>query len=77
MYGKATIHDHFDGSARCRECRGPCKLTGADLWATALVRAIFEGQALSGKPAAYYVLRELERGGINVTAFTRRGKEAR
>lgn len=26
----AVIHDHFSGSAHCRECGGECKLTGSD-----------------------------------------------
>ena len=40
--GPVTIHDHFDGSAHCMECRGPCQLTGESMFATYLVRAIVE-----------------------------------
>jgi hypothetical protein len=44
----ATIHDHFDGSANCVECGGPCQLDGSDLLATQLLRIGFEYAALSG-----------------------------
>ena len=32
------IHDHFDGSAHCVECRGFCQLRGDDRALTDLVR---------------------------------------
>ena len=32
------VHDHFDGSANCIECRGRCRLTGADRALTEMVR---------------------------------------
>lgn len=32
------IHDHFDGTAHCVQCQGPCRLTGDDLAVTRLVR---------------------------------------
>jgi hypothetical protein len=37
-----TIHDHFDGSAHCLECRGHCTLTGRDLDLTRVIRNLFE-----------------------------------
>jgi hypothetical protein len=37
-----TIHDHFDGSAHCVECQGPCLLTGEDRTVTELARHIME-----------------------------------
>lgn len=42
------IHDHFDGSARCIECEGPCRLRGTDLDVTVLVRFTLEREALDG-----------------------------
>jgi hypothetical protein len=36
------IHDHYDGSAHCVECGGPCRLVGSELALTRVVRAIFE-----------------------------------
>lgn len=40
------IHDHFDGSLHCIECKGPCQLTGSSLAITGLVRNVCEYFAL-------------------------------
>lgn len=32
------IHDHFEGSAHCVECGGPCKLTGDARALTEMIR---------------------------------------
>jgi hypothetical protein len=37
-----TVHDHFDGSAHCVECEGPCKLAGDALELTRMVRFVLE-----------------------------------
>lgn len=37
-----AVHDHFSGSANCRECEGPCRLTGEELSLTKLVRWTME-----------------------------------
>jgi hypothetical protein len=34
----SSVHDHFDGSRFCVECDGPCRLTGAALWLSEMVR---------------------------------------
>lgn len=36
------IHDHFDGSAHCVECKGFCNLNGEDRAVTDLVRWTLE-----------------------------------
>ncbi len=40
----ATVHDHFDGSLLCVQCKGPCRLPAAEMAYTALVREIFESE---------------------------------
>lgn len=37
-----TVHDHFDGSANCVECHGPCRLSGEACELTRLLRWILE-----------------------------------
>lgn len=41
-------HDHFDGSARCVECEGPCRLTGDSRALTEMVRWCLEVRAGRG-----------------------------
>lgn len=73
-YGnKPVVHDHFDGSAHCVECGGHCTLTGSDMAYTALVRALFEVDAM-GYPLAYYAEAQLTRAGVNVLNFRQRAK---
>lgn len=43
------IHDHFDGSAHCVECEGPCRLQGDDRLVTNLVRWVIEFSAVVHK----------------------------
>ena len=40
------IHDNFDGSMHCRECKGPCALSGDAKVMTELVRNVCEFFAL-------------------------------
>lgn len=40
------IHDHFDGSAHCVECGGPCTLTGDSLYLTRVVRDLLESHVV-------------------------------
>lgn len=42
------VHDHFDGSAHCVECKGSCQLSGDALNVTRLVRSTIEREALDG-----------------------------
>jgi hypothetical protein len=44
-----TIHDHFDGSAHCVECKGICALGGEEAALTGFVREVCEFFALQGK----------------------------
>ena len=44
----ATIHDHFDGSAHCIECRGWCQLKGDDLELTRVFRNVLESYFYRG-----------------------------
>jgi hypothetical protein len=37
-----VVHDHFDGSAHCVDCDGPCELSGDELHVTRLVRYVLE-----------------------------------
>lgn len=75
MYGSATIHDHFDGSANCVQCGGKCQLTGADLFATALIRFAFEGAAMTGNGLPYVMVSQMESAGVDVRLFFERAKE--
>ena len=43
-----TIHDHFDGSAHCVECKGHCQQTGFERGATEIVRWMLERFAYRG-----------------------------
>jgi hypothetical protein len=43
------IHDCFEGTMRCVQCKGPCKLTGQDEALTAFVRRTLEHFALQGE----------------------------
>ena len=44
------IHDHFDGSAHCSQCGGPCVLEGDDRAVTELLRSLFETAAYRQVP---------------------------
>lgn len=72
-----VVHDHFDGSAHCRECRGPCQLTGAERAYTELVRAVFEDLAWNGLPENLYLRGTLADAGVNFDYFLERAKEYR
>lgn len=42
------IHDHFDGSANCRQCAGRCRLQGDARAVTELARALLCRLAMAG-----------------------------
>lgn len=72
IHPKPTVHDHYEGSMFCRECGGPCHLTGPDLAYTELVRFIFE----QGPPAGM-VRCSLEAAGVDLEYHERRVKSRR
>ncbi len=69
------IHDHFDGSAHCQECGGSCKLTGADLALTNLIRAMFEANAYHGQAWSYMAQLVMVDLGVNIELFKMRARE--
>lgn len=69
----AVCHDHFDGASHCVECGGRCRLTGTEMAYTALVRAIFFSEALSGAWSAAST--QIGRSGVDVTRFRERAKQ--
>jgi hypothetical protein len=76
---KPQVHDHFDGSAHCVECQGFCQLTGADMAYTALVRALFDGEAWgealnSPQEIPYIAIRQLRSAGVDTARFLARAK---
>lgn len=75
---KNTIHDHFDGSAHCVECQGKCKLTGADLALTQLVRYMFAAWAwsLHGQKPNHMTCVVLKDLGVDLDATLARAKES-
>ena len=70
------IHNHSNGSANCVECGGHCKLQGAEVVLTGLVRWIFESERLTGSRMAYQVEAQLSKIGVNVDKFRREHTEA-
>jgi len=73
------IHDHYDGSAHCRECGGgSCQLTGLDRQITTLVRYLFEEachpQGTLPGPMLRQALGDL---GVNLGYHTERALETR
>lgn len=69
------IHDHFDGSAHCVECGGSCKLTGATLTLTQLVRALCEAEVVwVGFRIPQFVVNVLEHGSFRLSPFRERAK---
>ncbi len=71
---KAVCHDHFDGSAHCVECKGPCRLIGTEMAYTALVRAVFDNAAFLGIAPPYSMTRQMEDSGVPVQNLWRRAK---
>lgn len=70
------IHDHFDGSAHCVECKGPCQLTGAERIATELARWLCERYAINGWKELCVLERDtLEEAGVNPANFMKRAIE--
>lgn len=72
------IHDIFDGSFHCRECSGPCLLTGEARHLTRIVRYLFEMAVLGNN--SYLVLGgmmqpALEDAGVNPHLFLIRAKQ--
>lgn len=78
------VHDHFDGSSHCQECRGPCRLDAAALTLTRLIRAWFEGQAFefrNGRQRDRFhcnliVEGILKEAGVDIAGFWARAKGA-
>jgi hypothetical protein len=73
-YTPMTIHDHFGGYAHCVECEGSCRLTGAELGYTALVRALFEGEWYGAQPIPHAAVGQLAYAGLDVRHFRERVK---
>lgn len=72
-----NLHDHFDGSANCVECKGPCKLKGQELLSTELLRMLFERYALSGwRELPQYEESILAKHEIDCVKLWRRAQEA-
>jgi hypothetical protein len=71
---KPQVHDHFDGSSHCIECKGECELTGADMAYTALVRALFEGEAWGNQQIPYAAIKQLERANVNTRRLRERAQ---
>ena len=72
------VHDHFDGSAHCVQCGGPCKLTGALLFFTQLTRWLFECEVFQNRPLALGLMGQtLADAGVNIPAFKKRALETR
>lgn len=46
--GALVIHDYFDGTAQCVECKGHCRLRADDAAVSMVVRVIFENAAWQG-----------------------------
>ncbi len=69
------VHDHFDGSAHCVECFGKCKLAGAELALTTLVRIIFESWAIHGQAPNYMTKKALAEV-CDVQAMRKRATDA-
>ena len=45
----AIVHDHFEGSAHCVECKGYCRLAGDDRALTRFVRYVLENFAYTSR----------------------------
>lgn len=72
-----AIHDHFDGSAHCVECAGPCQLTGAERHLTSVIRWMFERAAIVDEhPALWGLMRDaLVDAGLDVERHWKRARE--
>lgn len=71
-----AIHDHFDGSAHCVECGGPCRLTGGDLDLTMLVRYLFEEEFYQRRRFGSLVESRLKLLGVNALSARKRCSES-
>lgn len=68
-----TIHDHFEGSAHCVECKGYCRLAGDDLAVTRYIRFTLEILVMQGWKDVPVLLKEPLRDlGLNSEALMRR-----
>ena len=70
------IHDHFDGSAHCVECDGPCKLTGDSLHLTQVVRAYFEECAITRRKPWPWMAYYLKQTGLDINKHLRRAYQS-
>ena len=70
-----NIHDHFDGSAHCIECAGPCRLEGEALLATKLIRFILEQWAVGYSTPNMLPTSTIKESGIDFENFKKRAKE--
>ncbi len=73
----AVCHDHFEGSRRCVECKGPCTLVSSDIAYTALVRELLEIEAAGFCQLPPRILRRLNGSGVLVEAFRARAAQTR
>ena len=69
------IHDHFDGAANCVQCGGDCRLEGAELAFTALLRYLFDGEAYGSGFLPAMAIAHLRRIGVDVDAFRKRANK--
>jgi hypothetical protein len=67
-----NLHDHFDGSAHCIQCGGECRLSGAELALTEMIRWQFEAIARGAAFLSYAERSTLERIGVDIEAFMQR-----
>ncbi len=65
------VHDHFDGSAHCIECGGPCQLEGAEAALTSIIRYVFESLNY-GNGISYTIQSELVALGVDMDKFRQR-----
>lgn len=79
MRKPSWLHDHFDGTAHCRDCEGPCRLAAGspELMATALARVMCERAAFNGESGlTYSEAMTLDRFGVDPDAMFARAQEA-
>lgn len=72
---KIEIHDHFAEQAHCVQCVGPCRLEGAELVATQLVRYIFEQWATAQLNPGMMLAYTIDRASVDIDKFKARAVE--
>lgn len=71
-----TIHDHFDGSAHCVECGGPCRLDPESAAVTGVIRHLYEALASTGTGPNMMVRSAMEKLGLDAMGFWMRARGA-